>query len=126
MKKIIIGILLISSLFVLIACSQKEERLVYLGIDAEILSVHNYDKVLTIVGVESGLKVLQTEVKLRCKDLEVDNKIFKTKNLKEIECLKFDDLKVSDRIKINVSEKELNKEDEEFLNVDQIELIEEN
>ena len=53
-------------------------------------------------------------------------KIFKNKNSKEIELLKFNDLKVADRIKINVSEKELNKEHEEFLNVEQIELIEKN
>ena len=126
MKKIFIGILLISSFFALMACSQKEERVVYLGIDAEILSVNYDDKILTIVGAENGRKVLQTEVKLSCKDLEIDNKIFKTKNSKEIEYLKFNDLKVADRIKINVNEKELNKEHEEFLNVEQIELIEKN
>ena len=126
MKKIYISILIISSFFALMACSKKEERVVYLGVDAEILSVNYDDKILTIVGVEDGRKVLQTEVKLNCKDLEIDNKIFKNKNSIEIELLKFNDLKVDDRIKINVSEKELNKEDEEFLNVEQIELIEKN
>lgn len=129
MKKIFIGILLISSFFALMACSQneeREERVVYLGIDAEILSVNYDDKILTIVGDENRRKVLQTEVKLSCKDLEIDNKIFKSKNSEEIEFLKFDDLKVADRIKINVSENELNKEHEEFLKVEQIELIEKN
>ncbi|KSV59886.1 hypothetical protein [Acetivibrio ethanolgignens] len=126
MKKIVVGILLISSLFALMACSQKEEKLVYLGIDAEILSRNYNDKILTVVGVESGKKVLQTEAKINCKDLEIGNKIFKTKNSTELEYLKFDDLKVADRIKLNVSEKELNKEHGEFLNVEQIELIEKN
>ena len=126
MKKIYISILIISSFFALMACSKKEERVVYLGVDAEILSVNYDDKILTIVGVEDGRKVLQTEVKLSCKDLEIDQKIFRNKNSKEIELLKFNDLKVADRIKINVSEKELNKEQEEFLNVEQIELIEKN
>lgn len=126
MKKIYISVLIISSFFALMACSQKEERVVHLGVDAEILSVNYDDKTLTIVGVEDGRKVLQTEVKLNCKDLEIDNKIFKNKNSIEIELLKFNDLKVDDRIKINVSEKELNKEDEEFLKVEQIELIEKN
>ena len=126
MKKIFIRILLISLFFALMACSKKEERVVHLGVDAEILSVNYDDKILTIVGVEDGRKVLQTEVKLSCKDLEIDQKIFRNKNSKEIELLKFNDLKVADRIKINVSEKELNKEQEEFLNVEQIELIEKN
>lgn len=130
MKKIFIGILLISSLFSLIACQKKEEikeeKLVYLGIDAEILSVNYDDKILTIVETENDRKVIQTEVKLNCKDLENNGKIFKSKNSKEIEFIKFNDLKVADIIKINVSEKELNKEDEEFINVEQIELIEKN
>lgn len=127
MKKIVLGILLISSLFALTACSQKEEKLVYIGIDAEILSVNYNDKTMTIVGVESdNRKVLQTEAELNCKDLELDNKIFKMKNSKEIEYLKINDLKVADRIKVNVTEKELNKENGEFLKVEQIELIEKN
>ncbi|WP_054251842.1 hypothetical protein [Neofamilia massiliensis] len=130
MKKIFIGILLISSLFSLIACQKKEEKkeqkLVYLGIDAEILSVNYDDKILTIVETENDRKVIQTEVKLNCKDLEINDKIFKSKNSEEIEFIKFNDLKVADIIKINVSEKELNKEDEEFINVEQIELIEKN
>lgn len=125
-KKIIVITLLISLLFGLVACSQNEERLVYLGVDAEILSVNYDDKILTIVGAESGRKVLQTERKLSCKDLELDNKIFKMKNSKEIEYLKINDLKVADRIKVNVSEKELNKENGEFLKVEQVELIEKN
>lgn len=126
MKKIVFGILLISSIFALTACSQKEEKLVYIGIDAEILSVNYNDKTMTIVGVESDRKVLQTEAELNCKDLELDNKIFKMKNSKEIEYLKINDLKVADRIKVNVSEKELNKENGEFLKVEQVELIEKN
>lgn len=127
MKKIVLGILLISSLFALTACSQKEEKLVYIGIDAEILSVNYNDKTMTIVGVESdNRKVLQTEAELNCKDLELDNKIFKMKNSKEIEYLKINDLKVADRIKVNVTEKELNKENGEFLKVEQVELIEKN
>lgn len=128
MKKIIIGILLISSLFALMACSQKqkEEKLVYLGIDAEILSVNYNDKILTVTGVGSGKKVLQAEAKLYCKALENDGKIVKFKNSTKLEFLKFDDLKVGDRIKLNISEKELNKEDTEFLNVEQIELVEKN
>ena len=48
------------------------------------------------------------------------------KNSKEIEYLKINDLKVADRIKVNVSEKELNKENGEFLKVEQVELIEKN
>lgn len=127
MKKIIIGILLMSSLFVLVACSQKEEKeekIVHLGIDAEILSVDYKDSILTVVGIEGGEKILQTEVKLNCNNLESDGKLFKTKNSTEVEFLKFNDLKVADKIKLNISEKEVNKEYEELRNVEQIELIE--
>ena len=85
MKKIYISILIISSFFALMACSKKEERVVHLGVDAEILSVNYDDKILTIVGVEDGRKVLQTEVKLNCKDLEIDNKILKNNKALEKE-----------------------------------------
>lgn len=61
-------------------------------------------------------------MRLNCKDLEINNKIFKTNNLGNIEFMKFDNLKIDDIIRININEKELNKEGS--INIEQIELIE--
>lgn len=128
MKKTSVWILLIISIFTLVSCSDKKEKkdTVYVGVDAEILSINYTDKTLTVVGLYEYEKFLPSGSKLDCKDAEDGDKIFKSKNSTDIEILKFDDLKVSDRIKINIRESELNKEYGEDLVVLQIELIKKN
>lgn len=96
-----------------------------MGIECEITDVNTSDKTLTIIGAESGREIIQQESKIDCKDLEKDGKIVEFNSSNEPNILKFDDLKQSDRIKINVDEKEL-KNDNKFLKVKQIELIRKN
>lgn len=128
MKKIIIFVLIIFLLiyfFYLFHTTKKEENIVLLGVECDITDVNRTDKTLTIIGVEGGRKIIQQESKIDCKHLEKDGKIVKFNSSNEPNIIKFDDLKQSDRIKINVDEKEL-QNNNEFLKVKQIELISKN
>ena len=128
MKKIIIFALIIFLLiyfFYLFHTAKKEENIVQLGVECEITDVNKSDKTLTIIGADSGRKIIQQESKIDCKDLEKDGKIVKFNSSNEPNIIKFDDLKLSDRIKINVDEKEL-KNNNEFLKVKQIEFLNKN
>lgn len=128
MKKIIIIALIIFLLiyfFYLFHTAKKEENIVLLGVECDITDVNRSDKTLTIIGADSGRKIIQQESKIDCKHLEKDGKIVKFNSSNEPNIIKFDDLKQSDRIKINVDEKEL-KNNNEFLKVKQIELVNKN
>ncbi|BAG08909.1 hypothetical protein [Finegoldia magna] len=128
MKKIIIFVLIIFLLiyfFYLFHTAKKEENIVQLGVECEIIDVNRSDKTLTIIGADSGRKIIQQESKIDCKDLEKDGKIVKFNSSNQPNILKFDDLKQSDRIKINIDEKQL-QNNNEFLKVKQIELVNKN
>ena len=128
MKKIMIFVLIIFLLiyfFYLFHTTKKEENIVQLGVECEIIDVNRSDKTLTIIGAEGGREIIQQESKIDCKDLEKDGKIVKFNSSNQPNIIKFDDLKQSDRIKINVNEKEL-KNNNEFLKVKQIELLNKN
>lgn len=128
MKKIIIFVLIIFLLiyfFYLFHTTKKEENIVQLGVECEIIDVNRSDKTLTIIGADSGRKIIQQESKIDCKHLEKDGKIVEFNSSNQPNIIKFDDLKQSDRIKINVDEKEL-KNNNEFLKVTQIELLNKN
>ncbi|MCA5587023.1 hypothetical protein [Finegoldia magna] len=128
MKKIIIIALIIFLLiyfFYLFHTAKKEENIVLLGVECDITDVNRSDKTLTIIGADSGRKIIQQESKIDCKDLEKDGKIVEFNSSNEPNIIKFDDLKLSDRIKINIDEKEL-QNNNEFLKVKQIELANKN
>lgn len=128
MKKIMIFALIICLLiyfFYLFHATKKEENIVQLGVECDITDVNRSDKTLTIIGADSGRKIIQQESKIDCKHLEKDGKIVEFNSSNQPNIIKFDDLKQSDRIKINVDEKEL-KNNNEFLKVKQIELVNKN
>ena len=128
MKKIMIFALIIFLLiyfFYLFHTTKKEENIVQLGVECDITDVDRSDKTLTIIGAEGGRKIIQQESKIDCKHLEKDGKIVEFNSSNEPNIIKFDDLKQSDRIKINVDEKEL-QNNNEFLKVKQIELLNKN
>lgn len=128
MKKIMIFVLIIFLLiyfFYLFHTTKKEENIVQLGVECEIIDVNRSDKTLTIIGAEGGREIIQQESKIDCKDLEKDGKIVKFNSSNQPNIIKFDDLKQSDRIKINIDEKQL-QNNNEFLKVKQIELINKN
>ena len=120
-----IFVLIIFLLIYFFHTTKKEKNVVLLGVECEIIDVNRSDKTLTIIGAEGGRKIIQQESKIDCKDLEKDGKIVEFNSSNEPNILKFDDLKQSDRIKINVDEKEL-KNNSEFLKVKQIELLNKN
>lgn len=117
-----IFVLIIFLLMYFFHTTKKEENVVLLGVECEITDVNRSDKILTIIGVDSGREIIQQESKIDCKDLEKDGKIVEFNSSNQPKIIKFDDLKQSDRIKINVDEKEL-KNDNKFLKVKQIELL---
>lgn len=128
MKKIIIFVLIIFLLiyfFYFFHTTKKEENIVQLGVECEITDINRSDKTLTIIGSDSGREIIQQESKIDCKHLEKDGKIVEFNSSNQPKIIKFDDLKQSDRIKINVDEKEL-KNNNEFLKVKQIELLNKN
>ena len=128
MKKIIIFVLIIFLLiyfFYLFHTTKKEENVVLLGVECDITDINTSDKILTIIGAEGGREIIQQESKIDCKYLEKDGKIVKFNSSNQPNILKFDDLKQSDRIKINIDEKQL-KNNNEFLKVKQIELLNKN
>ncbi|GAA2972777.1 hypothetical protein [Finegoldia magna] len=129
MKKIIIFVMIfVLIIFLLIYffhTTKKEKKVVLLGVECEIIDVNRSDKTLTIIGAEGGRKIIQQESKIDCKDLEKDGKIVEFNSSNQPKIIKFDDLKQSDRIKINIDEKQL-QNNNEFLKVKQIELINKN
>ncbi|MDU5214921.1 MAG: hypothetical protein E6190_04410 [Finegoldia magna] len=129
MKKIIIFVMIfVLIIFLLIYffhTTKKEKNVVLLGVECEIIDVNRSDKTLTIIGAEGGRKIIQQESKIDCKDLEKDGKIVEFNSSNQPKIIKFDDLKQSDRIKINIDEKQL-QNNNEFLKVKQIELINKN
>lgn len=128
MKKIIIFLLIIFLLiyfFYFFHTTKKEENIVQLGVECEITDINRSDKTLTIIGSDGGREIIQQESKIDCKHLEKDGKIVEFNSSNEPNIIKFDDLKQSDRIKINVDEKEL-QNNNEFLKVKQIELLNKN
>ena len=124
MKKIMIFALIIC-LLIFPSCTKTKENIVQLGVECEITDVNKSDKTLTIIGVEGGRKIIQQESKIDCKHLEKDGKIVRFNSSNQPKIIKFDDLKQSDRIKINIDEKQL-KNNNEFLKVKQIELLNKN
>ncbi len=116
MKKIIIFVLIIFLLiyfFYFFHTTKKEENVVLLGVECEITDINRSDKTLTIIGAEGG------------RELEKDCKIVEFNSSNQPKIIKFDDLKQSDRIKINIDEKQL-QNNNEFLKVKQIELLNKN
>ena len=129
MKKIMIFVMIfVLIIFLLIYffhTTKKEKNVVLLGVECEIIDVNRSDKTLTIIGAEGGRKIIQQESKIDCKDLEKDGKIVEFNSSNQPKIIKFDDLKQSDRIKINIDEKQL-QNNNEFLKVKQIELLNKN
>lgn len=129
MKKIMIFVMIfVLIIFLLIYffhTTKKEKNVVLLGVECDITDINTSDKTLTIIGAEGGREIIQQESKIDCKDLEKDGKIVEFNSSNEPNILKFDDLKQSDRIKINIDEKQL-QNNNEFLKVKQIELLNKN
>ena len=74
MKKIMIFALIIC-LLIFPSCTKIKENIVQLGVECEITDVNRSDKTLTIIGADSGRKIIQQQSKIDCEDLEKDGKI---------------------------------------------------
>lgn len=127
MKKLSVAVLLSAVLLILTSCSlfqkEEEEELVYLGLNAVILDIDAENKIITVNGVKEE-EHIWAGAHIDCKGLEEDWKIFTAKSEQDFSILKFDDLKISDKLKVSIREGELNKSGtSELMKVEQIEVV---
>lgn len=126
MKKLSVAVLLSAALLILTSCSlfqKEEEELVYLGLNAVILDIDAENKIITVNGVKEE-EHIWAGAHIDCKGLEEDWKIFTAKSEQDFSILKFDDLKISDKLKVSIREGELNKSGtSELMKVEQIEVV---
>lgn len=128
MKKTIVFILFLTCIVTLTSCSYSQEKTkkeVYLGIDVEILEIDKKNKILTVIGLEDyDKKFFDLTGKIDCTNLEENRKLFISKPDLDVVWISFDDLKISDHIKVNISDDEFKKMQETGVaKVEQIELL---
>lgn len=128
MKKTIIFILFLTCIVTLTSCSYSQEKTkkeVYLGIDVEILEIDKKNKILTVIGLEDyDKKFFDLTGKIDCTNLEENRKLFISKPDLDVVWISFDNLKISDHIKVNISDDEFKKMQETGVaKVEQIELL---
>ena len=128
MKKNIVFILFLTCIVTLTLCSHSQEKTkkeVYLGIDVEILGIDKKNKILTVIGLEDyDKKFFDSTGKIDCTNLEENRKLFISKPDLDVVWISFDDLKISDHIKVNISDDEFKKMQETGVaKVEQIELL---
>lgn len=128
MKKNILFILFLTCIVTLTSCSHSQEKTkkeVYLGIDVEILGIDKKNKILTVIGLEDyDKKFFDSTGKIDCINLEENCKLFISKPDLDIVLISFDDLKISDHIKVNISNDEFKKMQETGVaKVEQMELL---
>jgi len=128
MKKTIVFILFLTCIVTLTSCSHSQEKTkkeVYLGIDVEILEIDKKNKILTVIGLEDyDKKFFDLTGKIDCTNLEENRKLFISKPDLDVVWISFDDLKISDHIKVNISDDEFKKMQETGVaKVEQIELL---
>ena len=129
MKKNIVFILFLTCIVTLTSCSHSQEKTkkeVYLGIDVEILGIDKKNKILTVIGLEDyDKKFFDSTGKIDCTNLEENRKLFISKpDFSNVVWISFDDLKISDHIKVNISDDEFKKMQETGVaKVEQIELL---
>ena len=128
MKKTIVFILFLTCIVTLTSCSYSQEKTkkeVYLGIEVEILEIDKKNKILTVIGLEDyDKKFFDSTGKIDCTNLEENRKLFISKPDLDVVWISFDDLKISDHIKVNISDDEFKKMQETGVaKVEQIELL---
>ena len=121
MKKNIVFILFLTCIVTLTSCSHSQEKTkkeIYLGVDVE-------NKILTVIGLEDyDKKFFDSTGKIDCINLEENCKLFISKPDLDIVLISFDDLKISDHIKVNISNDEFKKMQETGVaKVEQMELL---
>lgn len=128
MKKTIVFLLFLTCIVTLTSCSYSQEKTkkeVYLGINVEILGIDKKNKILTVIGLDDyDKKFFDSTGKIDCTNLEENRKLFISKPDLDVVWISFDDLKISDHIKVNISDDEFKKMQETGVGkVEQIELL---
>ena len=113
MKKVIAFVSALFCLLGLIAC-QREEDVLHLGLNAEIIEIDIENHLLYVKGVdENSNKVFGNKAPVDCQSIIEREKIFyvdySEESNTEVEIIQFKDLQVGDMITIGIYESEFSK-----------------
>lgn len=89
------------------------------------MGIDKKNKILTVIGLDDyDKKFFDSTGKIDCTNLEENRKLFISKPDLDVVWISFDDLKISDHIKVNISDDEFKKMQETGVaKVEQIELL---
>ena len=122
MKKVVFIVSTLCLILLLVACGQKDEDVLHLGLNATIVEIDASNHILYVADLGSS-EVFGGRCAIDCTDLIEDEEIiYVDYETHELSIIQFSDLLVGDAVIINAYEKNLNAADDSPLNVEQIQL----
>ena len=122
MKRIIALVLVIICFCGLAGCSQGNDEVLHLGLNAKIVEIDASNHILYVADLGSS-EVFGGRCAIDCKELIEDEEIiYVDYETHELSIIQFSDLLVGDAVIINAYEKNLNTADDSPLIVEQIQL----
>ena len=122
MKKVVFIVSTLCLILLLVACGQKDEDVLHLGLNATIVEIDASNHILYVADLGSS-EVFGGRCAIDCKDLIEDEEIiYVDYETHELSIIQFSDLLVGDAVIINAYEKNLNTADDSPLIVEQIQL----
>ena len=122
MKKVVFIVSTLCLILLLVACGQKDEDVLHLGLNATIVEIDASNHILYVADLGSS-EVFGGRCAIDCTDLIEDEEIiYVDYETHELSIIQFSDLVVGDAVIINAYEKNLNAADDSPLKVEQIQL----
>ena len=122
MKKVVFIVSTLCLILLLVACGQKDEDVLHLGLNATIVEIDASNHILYVADLGSS-EVFGGRCAIDCTDLIEDEEIiYVDYETHELSIIQFSDLLVGDAVIINAYEKNLNTADDSPLIVEQIQL----
>ena len=122
MKKVVYIVSTLCLILLLVACGQKDEDVLHLGLNATIVEIDASNHILYVADLGSS-EVFGGRCAIDCTDLIEDEEIiYVDYETHELSIIQFSDLLVGDAVIINAYEKNLNTADDSPLIVEQIQL----
>ena len=122
MKKVVFIVSTLCLILLLVACGQKDEDVLHLGLNATIVEIDASNHILYVADLGSS-EVFGGRCAIDCTDLIEDEEIiYVNYETHELSIIQFSDLLVGDAVIINAYEKNLNTADDSPLIVEQIQL----
>lgn len=122
MKKVVFIVSTLCLILLLVACGQKDEDVLHLGLNATIVEIDASNHILYVADLGTS-EVFGGRCAIDCTDLIEDEEIiYVDYETHELSIIQFSDLLVGDAVIINAYEKNLNTADDSPLIVEQIQL----